>query len=126
MNTSSTSLQGLGHEQLVSLVRGTVGSARPSAARPTSGRVDAGLYRRDPRVPAVRIETYPRRRRARVAAVSLAAPISASVSASRPPRPTRCRPEAGPMTFAQRILADQVGDHVSYFDTALDDTDDLD
>ncbi|MET4053674.1 hypothetical protein ABID81_003054 [Frigoribacterium sp. PvP054] len=30
------------------------------------------------------------------------------------------------MTFAQRILADQVGDHVSYFDTALDDTDDLD
>jgi hypothetical protein len=82
MNTSSTSLQGLGHEQLVSLVRGTVGSARPSAARPTSGRVDAGLYRRDPRVPAVRIETYPRRRRrARVAAVSLAAPISAAVSA---------------------------------------------
>ena len=81
MTTSSTSLQGLGHEQLVSLVRGTVGSARPSVVRPTTGRVDAGLYRRDPRVPAVRIETYPRRRRARVAAVALAAPISAAVSA---------------------------------------------
>jgi len=30
------------------------------------------------------------------------------------------------MTFAQRILADQTGDHASYFDTALDESDDLD
>jgi hypothetical protein len=81
MTISSTSLQGLGHEQLVSLVRGTVGSARPTATRATTGRVDSGLYRRDPRVPAARIETYPRRRRARAAAVSLAAPVAASVSA---------------------------------------------
>lgn len=80
MNISSASLQGLGHEQLVSLVRGTVGSARPAATRPSTGRVDTGLYRRDPRVPAARIETYPRRRRARSAAASLAAPISAAVS----------------------------------------------
>lgn len=73
--TTLSSLAGLGHEQLVSLVRGTVTTARP-AARPTN----EGLYRRDPRVPAVRIETYPRRRRVRAAAVSLAAPVAATVS----------------------------------------------
>lgn len=30
------------------------------------------------------------------------------------------------MTFSQRIFAAESGDHVSYFDTALADTDDLD
>jgi hypothetical protein len=84
MNISSASLQGLGHEQLVSLVRGTVGSARPTATRVSTGRVDSGHYRRDPRVPAARIETYPRRRRARAAAVALAAPVAAAVSAVTP------------------------------------------
>jgi len=80
MNITSTSLSGLGHEQLVSLVRGTATTARPSTSRPTAGPVDAGHYRRDPRVPAARIETYPRRRRARAAAVALAAPIAAAVA----------------------------------------------
>lgn len=84
MNTSSASLRGLGHEQLVSLVRGTVGSARPTATRASSGRVDSSLYRRDLRVPAARIETYPRRRRARAAAVALAAPVTAAVSSIAP------------------------------------------
>ena len=69
----SLDLRGLSHEGLVAAVAGRL--AAPSQL--TAAELDS-FYVRDRSVPAVRIETYPRRRRVRDAVASMADSVAAA------------------------------------------------